>query len=87
VPDAFTPNKDGTNDFLRPLLRGIKQLNYFRIFNRTGQILFESKTGMPGWDGTYKSTPQPTQAVVWMAEGVGVDGNIYRRKGTSILLR
>ncbi len=87
VADAFTPNKDGTNDFLRPLLRGIKQLNYFRIFNRVGQILFESKTDMPGWDGSFKGTPQPTQGVVWMAEGVGVDGNIYIRKGTSLLLR
>jgi gliding motility-associated-like protein len=87
VPGAFTPNKDGNNDFLRPLLRGIKQLNYFRIFNRVGQLLFETKIDMPGWDGTFKSIPQPTQAVVWMAEGVGVDGNIYRRNGTSLLLR
>lgn len=87
VPDAFTPNNDGTNDFLRPLVRGIKQLNYFRIYNRAGQILFESKTDRPGWDGTFKGTPQPTQAVVWMAEGVGGDGNIHRRKGTALLLR
>ncbi|MBA4140432.1 MAG: PKD domain-containing protein [Segetibacter sp.] len=87
VPDAFTPNKDGTNDFLRPLLRGIKQLNYFRIYNRVGQIVFESKTDRPGWDGTFKGVPQPTQAVVWMAEGVGVDGILHRRKGTTLLLK
>ncbi len=87
VPDAFTPNKDGTNDFLRPILRGIKQLNYFRIFNRVGQTVFESKTDRPGWDGTFKGTAQPTQAVLWVVEGVGVDGIIHRRKGTTLLLR
>jgi gliding motility-associated-like protein len=87
VPDAFTPNNDGKNDFIRPILRGIRQLYYFRVFNRTGQIVFESKTDRPGWDGNFKGIPQPTQAFVWMAEGIGVDGNIHRRKGTTILLR
>ncbi|MBC7826332.1 MAG: gliding motility-associated C-terminal domain-containing protein [Chitinophagaceae bacterium] len=87
VPNAFTPNNDGRNDFLRPILMGIVELRYFRIYNRWGQLLFESKSERPGWDGTFKGHRLATQAVVWAMEGKGVDGKIYIRKGTSILGR
>jgi gliding motility-associated-like protein len=87
VPNAFTPNADGKNDLLRPLLRGIKSVNYFRIYNRWGELIFEMKNDRPGWDGTYKGLPQPAQALVWTIEAIGADNNIYRDKGTSILVR
>ena len=87
VPSAFTPNKDGLNDFLRPTLMGIKELRYFRIYNRWGQLLFQTKNALPGWDGNLNGTLQSTQVVVWLAEGLGVDGKIYTRKGTSALVR
>jgi gliding motility-associated-like protein len=87
VPSAFTPNNDGRNDQLRPVLMGVKELHYFRIYNRWGLLLFETKTDQKGWDGTLQGTPQNTQVVVWEAEGLGVDGTIYKRKGTAILIR
>ena len=87
VPTAFTPNNDGLNDILRPTLMGVKELRYFRIFNRWGQMIFDTKTERTGWDGNVKGSPMPSQVVVWMMEGVGVDNNIYRRKGTSVLVR
>ena len=87
VPTAFTPNNDGVNDFLRPTLMGVKELHYFRVYNRWGQLLFDSRTERPGWNGVYKGIAQPTQVVVWIAEGLGVDGKIYTRKGTSTLVR
>ncbi len=87
VPNAFTPNGDGTNDLLRPLLRGIKSVNYFRIYNRWGELIFEMRSDRPGWDGTYKGLPQPAQAVVWTIEALGADNVLYRSKGTSILIR
>jgi gliding motility-associated-like protein len=87
VPTAFTPNNDGRNDLLRPILMGIKELRYFRIFNRLGQLLFEAKSDQAGWDGTLQGIPQTSQVVVWMMEGIGVDNNIYRRKGSSLLVR
>jgi gliding motility-associated-like protein len=87
VPTAFTPNNDGINDFLRPILRGIKEVHYFRIFNRWGQLVFEMKTDQPGWDGTLKGVPQAAQVVVWVLEGLGIDNNIYRQKGTTVLVR
>ena len=87
VPTAFTPNKDGLNDFLRPTLMAIKELRYFRIYNRWGQLLFDTKTPLPGWNGNLNGIPQATQVVVWIAEGIGVDNKVYLRKGTSTLVR
>jgi gliding motility-associated-like protein len=87
VPTAFTPNNDGLNDYLRPVFMGIKEVRYFRIFNRWGQLLYERKTELPGWDGTVGGTPQSAQVVVWMIEGLSVDNKIITRKGTSTLVR
>lgn len=87
VPNAFTPNSDGINDYLRPVSFGIKQVKYFRVFNRWDQLLFEMHTDMPGWDGTFKGVNLETQTVVWFFKGTGVDGNEYTKSGTSILIR
>jgi gliding motility-associated-like protein len=87
VPTAFTPNHDGLNDILRPVLIGIKEFHFFKVFNRWGELLFETKSPGPGWDGKIKTTLASTQSVVWMAEGVGLDNKIYFRKGVSTILR
>jgi gliding motility-associated-like protein len=87
VPTAFTPNNDGLNDILRPILFGIKEMRYFKIFNRWGQLIFQTKTERVGWDGTLNGIKVPTQVVVWVMEGIGVDNKTYIRKGTSTLVR
>jgi gliding motility-associated-like protein len=87
VPSAFTPNNDGLNDVLRPSLMGIKELHYFRVFNRWGQLIYETKQPMAGWDGTVSGALQSTQVVVWLAEGWGVDGKVCRKQGSSVLIR
>jgi len=87
VPSAFTPNNDGINDLLRPILIGVKQLHYFRVYNRWGQVLYETKTNYAGWDGTVRGSPQSSQVVVWIVEGVGVDGRLYTKKGSAVLIR
>ncbi len=87
VPNAFTPNNDSKNDFLRPYMIGIKSLTYFKIFNRWGQLLFETHDAEEGWDGRFKGVPLEMQTVVWMVEGIGVDNKVYRAKGSSVLVR
>ena len=87
VPTAFTPNNDGKNDFLHPVLRGVGELRYFKIFNRWGDMLYDAKTPQPGWDGIYKGVMQPTQSLVWMLQCIGLDGITYSQKGKCILLR
>lgn len=87
VPNAFTPNNDGRNDVLRPILFGIKELLSFRVYNRWGQLLYETHTPQQGWDGRFMGKVQGSQVVVWVAEGIGVDGKRYLRKGTSVCVR
>jgi gliding motility-associated-like protein len=87
VPNAFTPNGDGKNDILRPVMYGIKQLHYFRVYNRWGQLFYQTQNIKDGWDGLFKSAKQEMQTLVWVIEAMGVDGNIYAKKGTTILIR
>jgi gliding motility-associated-like protein len=87
VPNAFTPDGDGRNDVLRPVTFGIKQLRYFRIYNRFGQLLYQSQQTATGWDGMYKGVRQEMQTVVWVVEALGVDGNVQIKKGTTVLIR
>lgn len=87
VPSAFTPNKDGLNDYLKPIQAGIKEFHYFRIYHRWGELLFDLNSNPLGWDGKIKGVPQTTQVVVWMAEGVGYDNKVYKQKGTCLLIQ
>jgi gliding motility-associated-like protein len=87
VPTGFTPNNDGRNDYLHPIVRGVANIKMFRIFNRAGQILFQGNTELPGWDGTYRGWPQQAQTVVWTIECFGLDGITYSQKGYAVLIR
>ncbi|MEN9686523.1 MAG: hypothetical protein RLZZ28_2309 [Bacteroidota bacterium] len=87
VPTAFTPNADGKNDFLKPVTIGIAQLNYFRIYNRWGELVFSTTVMGKGWDGMYRSKPQPSNTYVFETEGIDYTGKIVFRKGTSVLIR
>ncbi len=86
VPNTFTPNGDGTNDVLRPFMIGIKELAYFRIFNRWGQLIFQTSELNGAWDGRFKGLQVEMQTVVWMLEGTGVDNLKYNARGTSIII-
>ena len=87
VPNSFTPNNDGRNDFLRPFTIGIKELSFFRVYNRWGQMIFETRDMGKGWDGIFKGTHIEVQTLVWMFEGIGVDNKVYKARGTTVLMR
>ncbi len=86
VPSVFTPDGDGKNDYLRPLLLGFEKIKYFRVFNRWGKIVFETQSDLPGWNGRINNQPQETQTFVWMLEAVDVDGKSHFRKGSTLLM-
>jgi len=87
VPVGFTPNGDGNNDYLKPLLFGFSKVNYFRVYNRWGKLFFSMESDQPGWDGKFNNIPQDMQTVVWVIEAVDVDGKVHHAKGTTILIR
>ena len=91
VPSAFTPNGDGTNDVFKPIAIGIKQINYFKVYNRWGVLVYSSANApyeaAIGWDGRYKGRPQDTGVFVWVVEGVDYTGKKIVQKGTVTLIR
>jgi gliding motility-associated-like protein len=87
VPSAFTPNNDRLNDFAVVVPVGIKDLKYFRIFNRWGINVFSTADYTKGWDGVFKGQPQPSSVFVFEAMGVDYNGNNIFKKGTITLIR
>ena len=87
VPTAFTPNGDGNNDVLRPKLFGMIELNYFKVFNRFGEMVFSTSEIDKGWDGIHNGRAQDPATFVWMAEGVTYKGTIRKKKGYAVLIR
>ncbi|MEO8853880.1 MAG: gliding motility-associated C-terminal domain-containing protein, partial [Ginsengibacter sp.] len=87
VPDAFTPNGDGRNDIFRPIPIGMKSLDYFKVYNRLGQLIYSTNTINEGWDGTFKGRPQDPGVFVWIAQGTDYLGKTISKKGSVTLLR
>ena len=88
VPTAFTPNNDGLNDQFRPH-NALKAINYhFRIFNRWGQLVFESRNWMEKWDGRINGQLQATGVYVWVLSYTHRDtGQPVFKKGTVTLIK
>jgi gliding motility-associated-like protein len=87
LPSGFTPNHDGRNDSFKPIGPGIQSLEYFRIYNRSGNLLFETKNLNIGWDGSFDGRVQPAGTYVWMLTAVDLHGTKIFRKGTVVLVR
>ncbi|HZJ60777.1 MAG TPA: PKD domain-containing protein [Chitinophagaceae bacterium] len=87
VPSAFTPNGDGRNDVLHIIAPGLKELSYFRVYDRWGQIAFETKDLLKGWDGRVKGQLPATGVYVWIMRGVNYLGNLVEKRGTVTLIR
>jgi hypothetical protein len=62
-------------------------LYYFRIFNRWGQLVFETNKIGEGWDGMFKGKEHVQDVITWTVEAMGVDGVHYKKAGNSVLLR
>jgi gliding motility-associated-like protein len=88
VPTAFTPNGDGLNDFLYPLNAYKADNLEFRVYNRYGQLVFETKDWTRKWDGKINGNPQGSGTYVWMLSYTDRDtGKKFALKGTTVLIR
>lgn len=88
VPNAFTPNGDGLNDYLYPL-NAFKADNLeFKVYNRLGQLVFQSHDWTAKWDGTIKGEPQDAGVYVWTLKYTLRDtGKSFFTKGSTVLIR
>lgn len=67
IPTAFSPNNDGHNDEFRILHQGDLQLIDFKVFNRWGEIVFETEDPNKGWNGIYKGVTQELAVFAYYA--------------------
>jgi gliding motility-associated-like protein len=86
VPNAFTPGL-ASNRIFRPVCYGISTLDYFRVFNRWGQLLFSTSQMGQGWDGRIQGKLQEANAYMWVVKGTDYTGKVISRQGTVVLIR
>ena len=85
IPTAFSPDHDGKNDVFRPRIFGSIIKYNFIIYNRWGQIVFESKEPGIGWDGNYKDTAQGNSTFVWMCI-FQLSGRVEEKRSGTVLV-
>jgi gliding motility-associated-like protein len=87
VPTAFSPNQDGQNDVFKAFAPGLQTLHGFQVWDRWGQLVFQTKDIRQGWDGRFKEHGAPAGTYVWIVRGVDYRGNPLEKKGTVTLIR
>ena len=90
VPNSFSPNGDGQNDFFIPIGLGLDSENFVMyIFNRWGEQIYETHSINQPWDGTVKGRAGIAQedVYVWLVQAMNIDGSVVSLKGHVTLLK
>src|SRR6056297_694668 len=96
-PNAFTPSlagpsdgaysdSDVSNNIFHPMAEGVVEYNLY-IYNRWGELMFESKDVDVGWDGYYNGKLCPQDVYIWKVEGKFINGKTFEKTGDVTLLR
>lgn len=86
VPNAFTPNGDGNNDLFLIYSQDIQKVNV-KIFNRWGELVFESLNQFQGWDGMYKGVLAPSGLYTYTVQATRLDNSKEEKNGSIMLIR
>jgi len=86
VPNAFSPNDDGENDILFVYGNCISEMD-FKIYNRWGERVFETREQNKTWDGMYRGTVLNTGVFTYFLNGTYTDGETFNVKGNITLIR
>ena len=87
IPTGFTPNGDGKNDKFRPAKFKFQRLVEMRVYNRWGQLLFQSSNPEDGWDGAFNGVPQDLGTYFYEVIVARADGSQKIYKGNVTLIR
>jgi gliding motility-associated-like protein len=93
VPNIFSPDKDGENDFLTVYAgKSVRQVRLFQVYSRWGELVFEQKqfpADQPtlGWNGTHRGQPSQAGVYGWIAEVEFLDNSSLRLEGNVTLVR
>ena len=86
IPSAFSPNNDGINDEFKVLSDVTVELNFFKVYNRFGEVVFETKDKSLGWNGMYKGRTADVGTYYYHAQ-YKCDSRDKAVKGDCILIR
>jgi len=90
VPNIFTPNSDGYNDIIKMFLSSSlsSEIYSYRIFNRWGQLVFETNNSNEGWDGRFKGRKMSEGVYIYIIEApCELEGGRIIKKGDFVLKR
>jgi gliding motility-associated-like protein len=88
IPNAFSPNADGLNDEFKPFIKCNPSVFLMQIFDRNGQVIFETNDINKFWNGTYRNMPAPVGTYYYLMKIRGVSEQIEKiRSGSVSLLR
>ena len=86
VPNTFTPNGDGANDILYVRGNEITEL-YFAVYNRWGELVFQTSDIKKGWEGTYNGLKADPAVFAWYISAKCFNGGELKKKGNVTLVR
>ncbi len=88
VPNAFMPGADLPDNEFKPMLSFVEQDDYeLMIFNKWGQMIFNTTDMDEGWNGNYNGEPMPPDAYVYLIRYKTPDGQMVEKRGTVTLVR
>ncbi len=88
IPKAFTPNGDNLNDILKiEYGAGIKTFHFLKIFNRWGNLVFQTNNLNQGWDGMLNGVPQEMDAYTYLISYITYKDEPVSKTGSFILIR
>lgn len=87
IPDAFTPNGDNLNDNFGVPKDNKNRLIDLRIYNRSGQLIFQTNEKDKRWDGKFKKQLLNSDVFVYYLIMEGMSGNRITQKGKIALIR
>jgi len=87
IPDVFTPNNDGTNDSFSPITRCELDVVTFEIYNRWGQVVYQTNDANLPWDGKFKGVDAAIEVYIYLLEYYDDYGFVVAKKGEVTLLR
>jgi gliding motility-associated-like protein len=88
LPNAFTPNGDGSNDVFLPVFKGeVFEQFHLKIYSRWGKLVFESSSPNQGWNGTIDGASLPSDVYIFVMDYRFTDGRSGQESGDITLLR
>jgi gliding motility-associated-like protein len=87
LPSAFTPNNDGKNDLLKPVIYGFVRDYNLTIYNRWGEMILNTKDPNKGWDGKLNGKYQDSNIYIWVCTYRLSGESLKTEKGTVMIIR